>query len=77
MGVAPTKENIAAGKYPLFRPLYLAINKSKASAETKKFIEYALSPEGQAIIAEQGTVNLQEGEALNTMWEAKKASIGL
>ncbi len=26
-GVAPTKENIASGKYPLFRPLYLAINK--------------------------------------------------
>ena len=76
-GVAPTKENIAAGKYPLFRPLYLAINKSKASAETKKFIEYALSPEGQAIIAEQGTVNLKEGEALNAMWEAKKASVGL
>jgi phosphate transport system substrate-binding protein len=76
-GVVPTKENIAAGKYSLFRPLYLAINKSKASAETKKFIEYALSPEGQAIISEQGTVNLQEGEALNAMWEAKKARVGL
>jgi phosphate transport system substrate-binding protein len=76
-GVVPTKENITAGKYPLFRPLYLAINKSKASAETKKFIEYALSPQGQAIIAEQGTVNLQEGKALKAMWEAKKASVGL
>jgi phosphate transport system substrate-binding protein len=76
-GVAPTKENIAAGRYSLFRPLYLAINNSKASAETKKFIEYALSSEGQAIISKQGTVNLQEGEALNAMWEAKKVSVGL
>ncbi len=76
-GVAPSKENIAAGKYPLFRPLYLAVNKKNASPETRKFIEFALSPEGQAVIAQQGTVNLEEGKPLNALWDAKKAQVGL
>ncbi len=76
-GVAPTKENIATGKYPLFRPLYLAVNKTKAPPEARKFIDFALSPEGQAIISEQGTVNLQEGESLNAIWKAKKMRVGL
>jgi len=64
-GVSPSKENIASGKYKLYRPLYLAYNKNKVSEEAKKFIEFALSPEGQAIISGQGTVNLAEGKALN------------
>lgn len=76
-GVAPTKENIAAGKYPLYRPLYLALNKANPSAEGRKFIDFALSPEGQQIISQQGTVNLQEGEPLKAMWEAKKMRVGL
>ena len=76
-GVEPSKENIGSGKYPLYRPLYLAINKSKASAEARKFIDFSLSPEGQAVIAAQGTVNMEEGQALVAGWEGKKSSIGL
>lgn len=63
-GVAPSKDNIASGKYKLYRPLYLAYNKNTVSSDAKKFIEFALSPEGQAIISEQGTVNLAEGATL-------------
>jgi len=76
-GVAPTKENIASGRYPLFRPLYITINKNNPSAEAKKFIQFALSPEGQAIISEQGTVNLSEGRNLTDMWQKKIAGVGL
>ena len=75
-GVAPTKENIAAGKYPLFRPLYIATNKN-APAEAKKVLDFILSDEGQAIISAQGTVNLAEGKALTSLWAAKKAQFGL
>ena len=57
-GVTPSTENIASGKYPLYRPLY------QVSAQTQKFIAFALSAEGQAIISRQGTVNLAEGDAL-------------
>lgn len=74
-GVAPTKENIAAGTYPLFRPLYLAVHKQKASAGTKAFIDFILSDEGQQVIADQGTVNMAEGAGLKGKWTAKVAEL--
>lgn len=75
-GVSPTKENIASGAYPLFRPLYLALGKT-ASPEAKAVVDYVLSAEGQAIISKQGTVNMQEGAALTALWDAKKGKMGL
>lgn len=76
-GVQPTKENIANGSYTLYRPLYIAVNKQSRSKAADKFIEFVLSDEGQALISEQGTVNLKEGSALTAKWESKKKSIGL
>lgn len=75
-GVAPTKENIASGKYPLFRPLYLAVNANGVSAQVQKFIDFVLSPDGQAIISRQGTVNLEEGRGLSPLWESRKKALG-
>lgn len=62
-GVAPTKDNIRSGKYPLFRPLYL-VTKGEPTGEVKRFIDFAKGPEGQGIISAQGTVNLGEGKSL-------------
>lgn len=53
-GVAPTKENIISGKYPLKRNLYIVINKKDVNPEVKKFIEFALSKEGQRFISRLG-----------------------
>lgn len=75
-GISPTRENIAAGKYTLFRPLYLTINRNNSSKQARAFVEFALSQEGQAIISGQGTVNLAEGKALNALWDAKMADSG-
>jgi phosphate transport system substrate-binding protein len=75
-GVAPTKENIASGSYSLFRPLFLASG-PKTPEAAKAVIEFVLSPEGQAIISKEGTVNLAEGAALTPLWNAKKKSLGL
>lgn len=75
-GIAPTKDNIANGSYPLFRPLYLAVNKG-GNPKAQAVVDFVLSPEGQAIISAQGTVNLEEGKALNTIWAGKKAAMGL
>lgn len=75
-GVEPNKQNIGNGTYPLFRPLYIAVNRNARPA-TRQFIDYALSAEGQAIISAQGTVNLDEGRALDALWNAKKADLGL
>ena len=69
-GVAPTKENIASGRYPLFRPLYIAV-RSDAGKETKGLVDFVLGRKGQKIISEQGTVNLEEGKALMPLWQEK------
>lgn len=73
--MVPTKEMVGTGKYPWYRPLYLVTN-AEPSAESLQLIEYALSPEGQKIIADQGTVNLSEGQALEPLWEKTKAKLG-
>lgn len=72
--VAPSKENIANGKYALFRPLFLVTN-GKSKPEVQAFLKWILSKEGQAVISKQGTVNLAEGAALNEkykFWENTK-----
>jgi phosphate transport system substrate-binding protein len=63
-GFAPTKENIIAGKYPFYRPLYL-VTKERASSDVEDFIQYALSEEGQKVISAQGTITLSEGKNLS------------
>ena len=69
-GAEPSKANIGSGKYPLYRPLYIVLKKSNPSKKAKAFIDFVLSDEGQAIISSQGTVNLKEGEALNSLWKS-------
>ncbi len=64
-GKAPGHENIADGSYLLYRPLYLVI-KQNADEAVRRFAAFAQSPEGQAVISGEGTVNLKEGAQL---WE--------
>lgn len=47
--VAPTIENVVSGKYPISRPLFLYANGSPQGL-VKKFIDFALSKEGQEIV---------------------------
>lgn len=58
-GVAPSKHTIISGKYPLKRYLYLVTTKD-AKPEVKKFVEYALSKKGQAMISSFGIPSLAE-----------------
>ena len=69
-GVGPTKENIANGSYPLFRPLYLTLNKNPSNS-SKKFVQFVLDDDGQEIISDEGTVNLREGEKIAAIWRQK------
>lgn len=62
-GIKPSKESVASGAYPLPRPFYLYTN-VKRSALGQKYRDYALSPEGQAVISKAGAVNLAEGAKL-------------
>ena len=49
----PTEANVRAKKYPIWRYLYYYTN-GKPSGETKRFIDFALSPAGQAEIEKVG-----------------------
>ena len=55
--IIPSKENIAARKYPFNRPLFLAVPK-KAKPGVKKFVDFALSKKGQNLISSYGVVSL-------------------
>jgi phosphate transport system substrate-binding protein len=49
----PTQENVKSGKYPLSRDLYM-YTRAKPAGDVKAFIDYCLSPEGQAIVSKVG-----------------------
>jgi phosphate transport system substrate-binding protein len=51
--IEPSEANIKSGKYPLSRDLYFYL-RNKPAGEAKAFIDFALSPEGQAIVTKVG-----------------------
>jgi phosphate transport system substrate-binding protein len=51
--IAPDAKSIASGKYPLSRDLYF-YTRNKPAGEVKAFVDFALSPEGQAIVTQVG-----------------------
>jgi phosphate transport system substrate-binding protein len=51
--IAPTPESIAKNQYPITRNLFMYL-KSRPVGETKKYIDWILSPEGQSIVSEVG-----------------------
>jgi phosphate transport system substrate-binding protein len=52
-GYLPSAENVASGKYPLARPLFM-YTRGKPTGEAAAFIAYCLSPAGQAIVTKVG-----------------------
>jgi phosphate transport system substrate-binding protein len=52
-GIAPTKEAVLSGKYPLSRPLFF-YTKGAPAGEAKEFIDFCLSAAGQKIVSEVG-----------------------
>jgi phosphate transport system substrate-binding protein len=56
--VPPTEENVRSKKYPIWRYLYFYTN-GKPKGEVEKFIQWVLSPEGQAIAEQVGYYSLK------------------
>jgi phosphate transport system substrate-binding protein len=52
--ILPTAESCRAGSYPLTRPLIVCIDPLTLSPEARAFLRYALSPDGQEVIAASG-----------------------
>lgn len=54
-GVTPSEDTISNGSYTIQRP-FLFLTKGQAKGATLDFINWCLSPEGQAIVKESGAV---------------------
>ncbi|MBW3651117.1 MAG: phosphate ABC transporter substrate-binding protein PstS family protein [Actinobacteria bacterium] len=71
--VAPTPETIASGDYPISRPLFIYVNAEKAESNPAlaPFVDFYLSEEGMAAVAEAGYVDIPEEdlEATRQTWE--------
>jgi phosphate transport system substrate-binding protein len=49
----PTAETVGKGQYPITRFLYMYM-RNRPTGETKKYIDWILSPEGQRVVTEVG-----------------------
>lgn len=75
-GAYPDYDNIASGKYPFIRPLYL-FTQGQPQGKTKAFIDFAQGPVGQSVIKAQGTVILQDGRGLMPLYEQRMQALGI
>lgn len=57
--VEPSIENVLSGKYPISRPLFLYTN-NQPQGLIKKFVDYALSKEGQDIVVKTDFVPIKK-----------------
>ncbi|MGH2735776.1 MAG: phosphate ABC transporter substrate-binding protein PstS family protein [Actinomycetota bacterium] len=71
---APSDEAIADGSYPLSRSLYIYVNSAKAQENeaVSAYVDYYLSADGLASVAEVGYVDLPEDQLAGSQsaWEA-------
>ena len=75
-GVEATAENIKSGEYKVSRPFNIATN-GEVSDVAKDFIDYILSPEGQAVIEENGYISIDDvKDAESTQPEGKVVVAG-
>jgi len=56
-GIEATAENAKSDTYPIVRPLYF-LTKEAPTGLVKEFIDFCLSDEGQAIVADEGYVSI-------------------
>lgn len=64
-GVEATAENIKSGSYTIQRPFNIA-TKGDVSDVAQDFINYILSPEGQAVVEENGYIAIDEQVAFES-----------
>jgi phosphate transport system substrate-binding protein len=75
--VNPNPDTISSGEYPISRPLFIYVNKSKAAenAALSAFVDFYMTDVGMVeSVAEVGYVNLASGEIESTRstWETEK-----
>ena len=75
-GVEATAENIKSGEYKVSRPFNIATN-GEVSDVAQDFIDYILSPEGQAVVEDNGYISIDDvKDAESTQPEGKVVVAG-
>ena len=76
-GKIPNYENIKAGHYLLYRPLYITYmsRNNPQLKEIKRFISFALSKKGREIIRSQGVVPYLDGIDLSSKLKAQRKTV--
>ncbi|HAX82223.1 MAG TPA: phosphate-binding protein [Actinobacteria bacterium] len=73
--VGPNPETIAAGEYPISRPLFIYVNKAAAEEkpEVAAFVDFYLSAEGIVSVDDAGYVRLTDDELATWVanWESR------
>lgn len=54
-GVKPERITVLSGRYPFTQPLYLVLH-GRATEPARRFVDFALAPEGQRIVVAQSLV---------------------
>lgn len=71
----PSAETVSDGTYPIARPLFIYVNLARAAgnAAVAAYVDYYLSDEGIASVAEVGYVDLpaDQLEATRSAWDAR------
>jgi phosphate transport system substrate-binding protein len=57
-GYLPTNETVASNQYPISRYLYMYL-RSRPTGDTKAYVDWILSPEGQNVVTEVGYFKLK------------------
>lgn len=57
--IEPTAANVASGKYPLARPVFVVVGETPVGAK-KRVIDFFLSPAGQEIVTQSGLIPLKD-----------------
>lgn len=57
--IEPTHGNVATGRYPMSRPLFLLTN-GAPSGDAKVFVDFMLSPRGQELVRKHGYLSLDQ-----------------
>lgn len=74
-GAAPSMENVEKGSYQIVRPFNVA-SKGQLSQVAQDFLDFILSGEGQAVVAESGYIPVAEGAYSGTQPSGKVVVVG-
>lgn len=74
-GAEATTDNVANGSYKVSRPFNIA-TLGEGSEAAQDFINFIMSADGQAVIAEEGYIQVADGEAFTSSGVSGSLSIG-